>query len=89
MIWFIFSTGLLLAIFGAVAGTALVSLSRLELTRAVAAQLKGATGSITWLAEMEQYLSVTATLTALGVVVVGAAIPAARQVAALLRGQHD
>ena len=76
MIWFIFSTGLLLAIFGAVAGTALVSLSRLELTRAVAAQLKGATGSITWLAEMEQYLSVTATLTALGVVVVGAAIPA-------------
>ena len=76
MIWLIFSAGLLLAIFGAVAGTALVSLSRLELTRAVAAQLKGAAGSITWLAEMEQYLSVTATLTALGVVVVGAAIPA-------------
>jgi CBS domain containing-hemolysin-like protein len=76
MIWTMFSIGLLLAIFGAVAGTALVSLSRLELTRAVAAQLKGATGSITWLAEMEQYLSVTAILTALGVVVVGAAIPA-------------
>lgn len=76
MIWFIFSAGLLLAIFGAVAGTALVSLSRLELTRAVAAQLKGAPGSITWLAEMEQYLSVTAALTALGVIVVGAAIPA-------------
>ncbi len=76
MIWTIFSIGLLLAIFGAVAGTALVSLSRLELTRAVAAQLKGATGSISWLAEMEQYLSVTAILTALGVIVVGAAIPA-------------
>src|SRR5262245_57446825 len=76
MIWMIFSAGLLLAIFGAVAGTALVSLSRLELTRAVAGQLKGGTGSISWLAEMEQYLSVTATLTALGVVVVGAAIPA-------------
>jgi hemolysin (HlyC) family protein len=76
MIWLAFSAGLLLAIFGAVAGTALVSLSRLELTRAVAAQLKGAAGSISWLAEMEQYLSVTATLTALGVVVVGAAIPA-------------
>jgi putative hemolysin len=75
MIWFVFSTGLLLAIFGAVAGTALVSLSRLELTRAVAGQLKGGTGSISWLAEMEQYLSVTATLTALGVVIVGAAIP--------------
>lgn len=76
MIWFIFSAGLLLAIFGAVSGTALVSLSRLELTRAVAAQLKGAPGSITWLAEMEQYLSVTATLSALGVVVVGTTIPA-------------
>lgn len=76
MIWTIFSVGLLLAIFGAVAGTALVSLSRLELTRAVAAQLKGAAGSITWLAEMEQYLSVTAILTALGVIIVGAAIPA-------------
>ncbi|MFN8652919.1 MAG: hemolysin family protein [Gemmatimonadales bacterium] len=76
MIWTIFSVGLLLAIFGAVAGTALVSLSRLELTRAVAAQLKGATGSITWLAEMEQYLSVTAILTALGVIIIGAAIPA-------------
>jgi CBS domain containing-hemolysin-like protein len=76
MIWLVFSAGLLLAIFGAVAGTALVSLSRLELTRAVAGQLKGGTGSIGWLAEMEQYLGVTATLTALGVVVVGAAIPA-------------
>jgi CBS domain containing-hemolysin-like protein len=76
MIWLVFSGGLLLAIFGAMAGTALVSLTRLELTRAVAGQLKGGTGSISWLAEMEEYLSVTATLTALGVVVVGAAIPA-------------
>lgn len=76
MIWTIFSIGLLLAVFGAVAGTALVSLSRLELTRAVAAQLKGAPGSISWLAEMEQYLSVTAILTALGVIIIGAAIPA-------------
>jgi hemolysin (HlyC) family protein len=76
MIWLVLSTGLLLAIFGAVAGTALVSLSRLELTRAVSGQLKGSAGSLTWLAEMEQYLGVTATLTALGVVVVGAVIPA-------------
>ena len=58
------------------AGTALVSLSRLELTRAVARQLKGGTGSLPWLAEMEEYLGVTAALTALGVIVVGAAIPA-------------
>jgi CBS domain containing-hemolysin-like protein len=76
MIGVVFSLGLLLAIFGAVAGTALVSLSRLELTRAVAGQLRGSTGSLSWLAEMEEYLGVTATLTALGVVIVGAVIPA-------------
>jgi CBS domain containing-hemolysin-like protein len=67
---------LVLAIFGAVSGTALVSLSRLELTRAVAGQLRGGPGSLSWLAEMDQYLGVTAVLTSLGVIVVGAAIPA-------------
>jgi CBS domain containing-hemolysin-like protein len=76
MIWSVLFIGLGLAIFGAMAGTALVSLSRLELTRAVARQLKGGTGSLPWLAEMEEYLGVTATLTALGVIIVGAAIPA-------------
>ncbi len=76
MIWIVLLIGFGLTIFGAVAGTALMSLSRLELTRAVAGQLRGATGSFSWLSEMEQYLGVTATLTALGVIVVGAAIPA-------------
>jgi len=75
MIWAALLTGLAVAIFGAVAGTALVSLSRMELTRAVAGQLKGDTGSLAWLAEMEGYLGVTATLTALGVIVVGASLP--------------
>ncbi len=72
----VFFIGLALAIFGAVAGTALVSLSRLELTRAVAGKLRGTTGSLAWLSEMEGYLSATASLTALGVVVAGVAIPA-------------
>jgi CBS domain containing-hemolysin-like protein len=72
----VFFIGLALAIFGAVAGTALVSLSRLELTRAVAGKLRGATGSLVWLSEMEGYLSATASLTALGIVIVGVAIPA-------------
>lgn len=75
MTWIGLSVGIILAVFGAVAGTALVSLSRLELTRAVAGQLRGGPGSLSWLAEMEQYLGVTATLTALGVIVIGAAIP--------------
>jgi CBS domain containing-hemolysin-like protein len=76
MILLVFFIGLTLAIFGAVAGTALVSLSRLELTRAVAGKLRGTTGSLVWLAEMEGYLSATASLTALGVVIAGVAIPA-------------
>jgi CBS domain containing-hemolysin-like protein len=76
MTWAVLLIGLGLTIFGAVAGTALVSLSRLELTRAVAGQLRGGTGSLSWLSEMEQYLGATATLTALGVIVVGTAIPA-------------
>ncbi|MBK8005781.1 MAG: HlyC/CorC family transporter [Gemmatimonadetes bacterium] len=75
MIWVVLLGGLLLAIFGAVAGTALVSVSRMELTRAVAGQLRGGAGSLAWIAEMEEYLGVTAVLTALGVVLVGAAIP--------------
>ena len=75
MTWVVLLGGLLLAIFGAVAGTALVSVSRMELTRAVAGQLRGGTGSLAWIAEMEEYLGVTAVLTALGVVMVGAAIP--------------
>jgi CBS domain containing-hemolysin-like protein len=76
MTWAVLLLGLALAIFGAVAGTALMSLSRLELTRAVAGQLRGSTGSLSWLAEMEEYLGATAVLTALGVVIVGATIPA-------------
>ncbi|HXW97999.1 MAG TPA: hemolysin family protein [Gemmatimonadales bacterium] len=76
MTWLVLGLGLALAIFGAVAGTALVSLSRLELTRAVARQLRGGAGSLTWIVEMERHLGVTAALTALGVITVGAAIPA-------------
>jgi CBS domain containing-hemolysin-like protein len=75
VIWAALLLGLGLAILGAVAGTALVSLSRLELTRAVAGQLRGGSGSLAWLAEMEEYLGVTAVLTALGMVLVGASLP--------------
>ncbi len=76
MTWAVLLGGLALAIFGAVASTALVSLSRLELTRAVAGQLRGRPGSLAWLAQMEEYLGATSALTGLGVVIVGAAVPA-------------
>ena len=76
MTWLMLGIGLALAIFGAVAGTALVSLSRAELSRAVAGQLRGEAGSLAWLAEMEEFLGATASLTALGVTIMGAALPA-------------
>ena len=76
MTWWMLGIGLALAVFGAVAGTALVSLSRAELSRAVAGQLRGEAGSLAWLAEMEEFLGATASLTALGVTIMGAALPA-------------
>lgn len=76
MTWALLIIGLGLAVFGAVAGTALVSLSRLELTRAVAGQLRGTPGSLEWVAQMEDYLGATGVLTALGMILVGASLPA-------------
>jgi magnesium and cobalt transporter len=76
MTWTVFLIGILLAVFGASAGTALVSVSRLELAQAVSRQLRGGPGSLAWLAEMEVYLGVTTALTALGIVLLGAAVPA-------------
>ena len=76
MIWIVCSLGVMLAVFGAIAGTALVSVSRLELAQAVSRQLRGGPGSLAWLAEMETYLGVTTALTALGMMVLGAATPA-------------
>lgn len=75
MIWLVFLTGLALAAFGAVAATALVSVSRIELTRAVSRQLRGGPGSLEWLAETESQLAVAAATTSLGVVLLGAAVP--------------
>ena len=76
MIWAFAILGLLLAVFGATAGTALVSVSRLELTRVVSKQLRGGPGSLAWFAEIEHYLAVTAATTSFGVVMLGAAVPA-------------
>lgn len=76
MIWIVFSIGIVLTVFGATASTGLVSVSRLELAHAVSRQLRGGPGSLAWLAEMETFLGVTTAITALGMVVLGAATPA-------------
>jgi CBS domain containing-hemolysin-like protein len=75
MIWPVFLLGLFLAMFGAVAASALVSVSREQLTHAVSHQLRGGPGSLSWLAEIERELTVAAATTSLGVVILGAAAP--------------
>jgi len=75
MIWLVFLVGLGLAAFGAVSATALVSVSRVELTRAVSHQLRGGPGSLQWFAETETQLAVATATASLGVTLLGAAVP--------------
>lgn len=72
----VFLLGLLLAVFGATAGAALVAVGRSELTRAASRQLRGGTGSPVWLGQIEQYLATASATTSFGVILLGAALPA-------------
>jgi len=76
VIWVAFLVGFSLALFGAVSGAVLVSFSRLELTRAVSRQLRGGTGSLAWVSEMDRDLAVASATTALGMVLLGVTVPA-------------
>ena len=76
MIWAVVVTGLLIAAFGATAGAALITVSRAELTRAVGRRLRGATPSLGWLAQVDADLTAASATTSLGVLIVGAALPA-------------
>jgi putative hemolysin len=75
MTWAAVAIGLMVAAFGATAGAALISVSRAELTRAVARRLRGATPSLEWLAQVDSYLTAASATTSLGVLLIGAAIP--------------
>ncbi|HEX6107367.1 MAG TPA: hemolysin family protein [Gemmatimonadales bacterium] len=75
MIWVVMAIGLLLAVFGATAGAALITVSRAELTRAVGRRLRGATPSLGWLAEVDADLTAASATTSLGVLLLGAALP--------------
>jgi putative hemolysin len=75
MTWAAVAIGLVVAAFGATAGAALISVSRAELTRAVARRLRGATPSLEWLAQVDNYLTAASATTSLGVLLIGAAIP--------------
>lgn len=76
MIWLAVGVGLILAVFGATAGGALIGLSRSELTRVVSRRLRGAQPSMASLAQIDFYLTTASATTSLGVLLLGAAIPA-------------
>jgi putative hemolysin len=76
VIWLVVAIGLVIAAFGATAGAALITVSRAELTRAVGRRLRGATPSLSWLAEVDADLTAASATTSLGVLIVGAALPA-------------
>ena len=76
MIWLVAAVGLAMAMFGATAGAALVTVSRAELTRAVGRRLRGATPSLAWLNQVDYHLTAASATTSLGVLLVGAVIPA-------------
>jgi CBS domain containing-hemolysin-like protein len=76
MIWLVVAVGLILAVFGAMAGGALIALSRSELTRVVSGRLRGAQASMASLAQIDLDLATASATTSLGVLLLGAAIPA-------------
>ncbi len=86
MTWAAVAIGLMVAAFGATAGAALLTVSRAELTRAVARRLRGATPSLEWLARVDNYLTAASATTSLGVLLIGAAIPGLLAGSATSRG---
>jgi CBS domain containing-hemolysin-like protein len=68
--------GFALAAFGATAAAALVTVSRAELARVLSRRLRGADVGIESLAEVERQLVAASSTTALGVLCIGAALPA-------------
>lgn len=75
MIWIVLGLGLLFSVFGAAAGAALVSVGRMELTRAASRRLRGGPASPTWLSHIDQYLAAASATMSLGVIVLGACFP--------------
>jgi putative hemolysin len=75
MIWLAVMLGVALTTFGAIAGAALITVSRAELTLAVGRRLRGTSSSLAGLAQIDSYLTAASATTSLGVLLLGAAIP--------------
>src|SRR3954447_25671237 len=75
MTWLAVMLGVALTTFDAIAGAALITVSRAELTRAVGRRLRGGPASLTGLAQIDYYLTAASATTSLGVLLLGAAVP--------------
>jgi putative hemolysin len=75
MIWLAVMLGVALTTFGAIAGAALITVSRAELTLAVGRRLRGTASSLAGLAQIDDYLTAASATTSLGVLLLGAAVP--------------
>src|SRR5215216_1038996 len=75
MSWLAVMLGIGLTTFGAIAGAALITVSRAELTRAVGRRLRGTSSSLAGLAQIDYYLTAASATTSLGVLLLGAAVP--------------
>ena len=75
MIWLAIALGVVLTVFGATSGAALITVSRAELTRAVGSRLRGGTASLAGLAQIDNYLTAASATTSLGVLLLGASVP--------------
>ncbi|HEV2085662.1 MAG TPA: CNNM domain-containing protein, partial [Gemmatimonadales bacterium] len=75
MIWLAVMLGVALTTFGAIAGAALITVSRAELTLAVGRRLRGTSSSLAGLAQIDSYLTAASATTSLGVLLLGAAVP--------------
>jgi CBS domain containing-hemolysin-like protein len=75
MSWLAVMLGVALTTFGAIAGAALITVSRAELTRAVGRRLRGTSSSLAGLAQIDYYLTAASATTSLGVLLLGAAVP--------------
>jgi putative hemolysin len=73
--WLAILLGVALTSFGAIAGAALITVSRAELTRAVGRRLRGGPASLAGLAQIDYYLTAASATTSLGVLLLGAAVP--------------
>jgi len=75
MTWLAVVLGIVLTAFGAMAGGALITVSRAELTRVVGRRLRGASPSLSGLGQIDNFLTAASATTSLGVLLLGASVP--------------